>query len=157
MNNDIKKTEATLKRILDICHDGAVGYEQAANYMEDKTLKTTFLRLSQQRRFFIEDLRQDARDLGIDPDASGTHAGYFHRLWINIRSAFSSRSLRDIIQESERGEENAIETYDEVLKHPEVPLYIKEKLNRQKDLIRQVAIQLSELDNELAKVEKRNA
>jgi uncharacterized protein (TIGR02284 family) len=148
MNTEKIKDE--LKEILNIIEDGAKGYQHAAEHIENSEIKTIFNRLSQQRKLFREELENDARDLGIKYNPSGTAQGYFHRRWLDIRSGIANRSDEVIIEEAMRGEEKALKVYDSILRHDEVPDYIMERLSEQRKLIQGTLLQLEEFERSLA-------
>lgn len=148
MNKDKVKSE--LKEILDIVEDGSKGYRHTAEKMENSELKTIFNRLSQQRKLFREELENDARDLGLDMDPAGTTAGYFHRIWIDIRSSVSSKEDEVLIEEAMRGEEKALKIYDSILRHDELPEYIQDRLGEQRKMIQGSLYQLEEFESSMA-------
>lgn len=73
------KLKSVLQEITDTCYDGVKGYETAADEINDESIKTLFLRLAQQRKGFIEELRNEALKLGIELESSGSAKGFFHR------------------------------------------------------------------------------
>lgn len=138
-----------LQEILDICNDGAKGYDQAATEIENSELETIFHRLAQQRKLFIEEIKIDARDLGLELEDSGSAKGFFHRTWINIKSSFSSKEISAIIEEAKNGEKEAVKVYTEALKS-DLPAYIKERLENQRLLIAGCITQLNEFEQSFA-------
>ncbi len=146
MNQDQKDIKQALEKILDTCKDGIKGYEKAAQEIEDTNLRAIFLKFAQQRKNFIEELKYDARDLGINPEASGTFKGYFHRLWIDMRTTFSKTEIATVLQESIRGETTAIDLYNEVLNQRELPTYLQTKLIKQRQEIHEALVDLEMFD-----------
>ena len=135
-----KKLKEELQKVTDICKDGVEGYETAAGNISHEDIKTLFLRLSQQRKTFVEEIKVEALRLGIELEDEGTVKGFFHRTWLAAKATFSRETNEKVIEESISGEKAAIEVYDEVLGNPEIPAYVKEILNEQQRLIK-VAIQ----------------
>jgi len=146
---DQKRLKNDLQKIIEICKDGVKGYETAAENIRNDEMKTLFLRLSQQRKAFIEDLKNEALKLGIEPEESASVQGFFHRSWIATKAVFSNNSNEKVIEESMTGEKAALETYDEVLGAPEIPRYLKELLVEQQRLIKVAIQQLSGLKTEV--------
>ncbi|UII24115.1 ferritin-like domain-containing protein [Fulvivirga ligni] len=136
-----------IQNVINICHDGAKGYERAAEEINNEEFKTIFNRLAQQRKLFIEELKNDVRDQGITLEDSGTVKGYFHRNWLDIKSTFSKKEDHQIIEEAKYGEQEAVKVYDEAL-NADVPEYIKEKLKQQRHLIAGSIDQLTEFERE---------
>ena len=138
-----------LQDIINICKDGAEGYETAANHVEDGELKTLFLRLSQQRKGYVEELKNEALRNGMELNANGTIKGFFHRNWLATKAAFSSNATDKVVEESMTGEKGALETYNEVLAKHELPDYLIETLENQRKFI---AGALTDLNSIHAKV-----
>lgn len=139
------KLRSALQDIIDTCNDGIEGYETAAGEIEDESIKTLFLRLSQQRKGFIEELKNEALKLGIELESSGTAKGFFHRTWLATKSVFSSESEEKIIKEAMDGEKKAVEIYSNVYANQEVPKYIEDILKEQEHLIKVAIHQLNGL------------
>ncbi len=128
-----------LQKIVDICRDGAEGYKIAAEHIQMDTLQTLFLRLSQQRKQYIEEIKNEALKLGLTLNDRGTVKGYFHRHWLATKATFSSDTNQEVIDESIRGEQEAVEVYSKVFINWNVPEYFYSLLKAQQNQI-QVAI-----------------
>lgn len=140
MNN--KSVKNNLGNVLEICYDGAHGYEHAAGRIENTEISTIFRRLSQQRKLFAEEIKNQARDLGMHFDNSGTVKGFFHRNWLDLKSIVSKDEISTVVDTAKTGEHKAIDTYDEAINDEEVPEYIKDKLKDQRGLIQGAVKQL---------------
>lgn len=138
-----------IQDVLDICHDGYKGYERAAEDVENEEFRTIFHRLAQQRKLFIEELKNDMRDRGAELEDSGTVKGYFHRNWLDLKSTFSDKEDATVIDEARTGEKEALDVYDKAL-NSDVPQYIKDRLQKQRRLIAGAIVQLNEFERELA-------
>ena len=145
----MKNQQEALQAVLDICEDGFKGYERAAKEIENTELQTIFHRLSQQRKLFIEELKSDARDLGLKLEESGTAKGFFHRAWIDIKATFASKEIEAVIEEAQTGEKEAVRVYSDALESS-LPLYIKDKLENQRHLIAGCVQQLNEFERSFA-------
>lgn len=137
---DKNELKEALQKIIDICNDGVEGYETASKNITKDDLKTLFLRLSQQRKGFIEEIKVEALRLGTELDASGTTKGFFHRTWLATKSTFSSDTNEKVVEESITGEEAAVDVYSKVTSDPKLPDYLRELLQEQQRLIK-VAVQ----------------
>ena len=142
------KLKEVLQDIIDTCHDSVEGYETAAGEIQDESIGTLFLRLSQQRKGFIEELKNEALKLGIEVSNSGTTAGFFKRTWLATKSAFTDSSKDKIIEEAMDGEKKAVEVYMKSYASQEVPEYLQEMLKEQEHLIKVAIHQLSGLKAE---------
>lgn len=145
---DKGKLKNALQNIVDVCKDGVEGYETAAEEIQDSSIKTLFLRLSQQRKGFIEELKNEALKLGVELDSSGSAKGFFHRTWLMAKSAFTSDTKDKIIEEAMDGEKRAVEVYTKTHGIPEVPQYIQDMLKEQEHLIKVAIHQLNGLYTE---------
>ena len=147
---DKKKLKKDLEEIIDICNDGVNGYETAADKVEDKdeSIKTLFLRLSQQRKGFIEKIKTEGIRLGLEFKETGTVKGFFHRTWLTARANFSSDEKEKVIEEAMTGEKKALEVYTKVMADPKIPDYLLETLEEQHGLIKVALQQLSDLKAE---------
>jgi uncharacterized protein (TIGR02284 family) len=140
MNN--KSVKNNLENVLDICHDGAQGYEHAADRINNTEISTIFRRLSQQRKLFAEELKNDARDLGFEFGEKGTVKGFFHRNWLDLKSMVSKDDISTIVDTAKTGEHKAVDTYDEAINDEKMPEYIKDKLKDQRGMIQGAIKQL---------------
>ncbi|MFW6275411.1 MAG: ferritin-like domain-containing protein, partial [bacterium] len=133
-----KKLKKDLEDIVNICNDGVNGYETAADKIKDKdeSIKTLFLRLSQQRKGFIEKIKTEGIRLGVDFKETGTLKGFLHRSWLTVRANFSSDEKQKVIDEAMTGEKKALEVYTKVMADPEIPDYLREILEEQQRLIK---------------------
>lgn len=145
---DKSKLKSALQDVVDTCYDGVEGYETAAEEIEDPSIKTLFLRLSQQRKGFIEEIKNEALKLGIELNGSASVKGFFHRTWLAAKSALSSDSKDKIIEEAMDGEKRAVDVYSKVHANQEVPEYIQDILKEQEHLIKVAIHQLNGLYSE---------
>ncbi|HZH72313.1 MAG TPA: PA2169 family four-helix-bundle protein [Mariniphaga sp.] len=139
------KLKSVLQEITDTCYDGVKGYETAADEINDESIKTLFLRLAQQRKGFIEELRNEALKLGIELESSGSAKGFFHRTWLATKAAFTDYTKDKIIEEAMDGEKKAVEVYTVAYGSQEVPQYIIDILKEQEHLIKVAIHQLNGL------------
>ena len=105
----------TLNGLIETCKDGQNGFKEAAEGVEHADLKPLFYEFSQQRSQFVGELQGLVRELGGDPESSGSIAGALHRGWINIKSAVTGKDEAAILNECERGEDSAKKAYKEAL------------------------------------------
>lgn len=130
-----KSVKNNLNNVLDICRDGAEGYNHAADRLDNPEISTIFRRLSQQRKLFAEELKNEARDLGVELNDSGTVKGFLHRNWLDLKSKVAKDDLSTVVNTAKTGEHKAVETYDEAINDEDMPEYIKDKLKGQREMI----------------------
>ncbi|MGI8469774.1 MAG: PA2169 family four-helix-bundle protein [Pyrinomonadaceae bacterium] len=106
---------STLNNLIETCKDGQEGFKQSAEGVKDSNLKTIFYEFEQQRSKFSGELQSLVRELGGDPENSGSTTGALHRGWINIKSAVTGQDEGAILNEAERGEDAAKKAYKDAL------------------------------------------
>lgn len=113
MEND--EVISILNDLIETAKDGQKGFMAAANGLNDASLKTLLTQYSEERANMAGELQQLTRDLGGDPDESGSVSGSVHRGWINIKQAVTGKDTAAIISEAERGEDVAKESFQKAL------------------------------------------
>lgn len=109
---------STLNGLIETCKDGQEGFKEAAEGVERSDLKSLFYEFSQQRAHFTGELQSLVRELGGDPENSGSLSGALHRGWINIKSAVLGKDEATVLNECERGEDSAKKAFKEALEQP---------------------------------------
>ena len=111
-----------LDDLIEITRDGEEGFSHAAQYVTDRALRDEFNQFSRERAQIVSELQRMQRNYGKrDVDYSGSVMGAFHRAWMDIRSVVTKREDQAILDEAERGEDAAVESYQKALTH-EPPL-----------------------------------
>jgi uncharacterized protein (TIGR02284 family) len=121
---------STLNNLIETCKDGQDGFQAAAEGVERSDLKSIFYEYSQQRAQFAGELQTLVRELGGDPENSGSTAAALHRGWINIKSAITGQDDAAILNECERGEDSAKSNYKDALES-NLPANVAETIQRQ--------------------------
>lgn len=109
-------TISTLNNLLEICHDGEQGFTTAAEGADSTDLKRVFSSYAAQRRDFARELEGAVTSLGGKPAEMGHVAGALHRGWMNIKTAVTGNDDLAILNECERGEDEAKQAYTDALK-----------------------------------------
>ncbi|MCY7357919.1 MAG: PA2169 family four-helix-bundle protein [Rudanella sp.] len=124
-----------LNKLLTCSHDAEEGYQEAAENAKDAELKSIFLAQSRQRAEFGMELDREIRTLGGEPDSGTSLLSGLHRAWINIKSSFSSDDDKVTAQECQRGDQEALTDYNNVLQQTDLAASTRELLLRQKKSI----------------------
>lgn len=115
-NDDNDKVVSTLNDLIETCRDGQEGFKEASENATSPELKNFFLGVSRERARFVGELQQEVRTLGADPEKSGSTAAAMHRVWMDIKGSLTGKDDGSILNEVERGEDSAVETYQDALK-----------------------------------------
>jgi uncharacterized protein (TIGR02284 family) len=107
---------SVLNDLIETCKDGEQGFRTAAEGVEDSELRTLFNMYAQQRARFASELNNEVLRRGGEPAKSGHVSAAFHRGWIDIKQAVTGKSEAAVIDECERGEDAAVENYQDALK-----------------------------------------
>ena len=133
---DLTSTILTLQSLIETCRDGENGYWTAANMVATPELRGMFESLAEQRVGFVGELKRAAESLGQEitpPD--GSVAAELHRNWISFKATFTSGKPETVLHECERGENAAIEDFDEALK-ADLPDELRQMVEAQRSEIR---------------------
>ena|SRR5437868_6322876 len=111
-----KEIISTINSLIETLKDGQEGFRQASEAVKDSNLKSLFDEFSQQRARFATELQTEATKLGeIEPETDSSTSGALHRAWINIKSVITSGDDHAILAECERGEDSAVNEYQEAM------------------------------------------
>ena len=125
---------STLNGLIETNKDGQEGFKTAAEGLQDSNLKSVFYEFGQQRAQFAGELQNAVRELGGDPENSGSVSGAIHRGWINIKSAVTGQDDAAILNEAERGEDVAKNAYKNALE-TELPANVRTIVEQQASAI----------------------
>ena len=106
----------TLYHLIEVCEDGERGFRVAAERVSNPGLKTLFTELAAERSRFAANLVPHLQRLGGRTDLTGTSAGTLHRGWIGLKSlVLGSHHDHAVVTEAERGEQHAIDAFEDAL------------------------------------------
>ena len=127
--------------------DGKEGFAKAAGLLEKDSpeLCATFLRLSQQRSSFYDELHKMAKDYGDPIEESGTIAAAFPRGWMALKDAVSGSDPAGVLDAAVQGEEHAVKTYETALESSDLSSGLRLVLARQMDDVSKAYIEVKEL------------
>lgn len=121
-----------LTDLIKVCRDGQEGFRDAAENIQDPGLKTQLGAFSLQRAKFAGELQSAAHELGDhDTEDGGSIAGGLHRSWTQLKGAINGNDPHAILSECERGEDEAVSTYEQTLEDYDLPKNIREIIERQ--------------------------
>ena len=122
----------TLNELIRVCNDGAEGFKTCVeNAKIDSTkLKSLLAGRVRECTSAAEVLREQVRTFGETPATGTTAVGALHRGWINVKAAIAKSNDLAVLEECERGENIALQAYEEALKK-DLPLPIRSLLELQ--------------------------
>ncbi len=126
-----KQTINTLNNLIETCKDGEYGFKTSADHAQDPRIKSLFLTRSQDCRQAAAELQALVVQQGGKPEESGTASGTVHRGWVAVKGALAGYTDLAMLEETERGEDTALDRYREALKEdlpPEIRSVIEAQL-----------------------------
>lgn len=119
-----------LQDLAECAKDGEYGFRACAEQAKRQDLKSTFLQRADDCRGAAQELNEQIRNLGGTTEDSGSAAGALHRGWVSVKATLSTYDDKAVLEEAERGEDNAKARYTKALKQP-LPAAIKLVVERQ--------------------------
>lgn len=122
---------STLEDLIEITQDGIRGFKACAEKTEAEQLKAIFSRSAERCEQGLNELNHALKAYGGAPEeASGTLLGDLHRGLLDLKSAFSSNDDKAILQECERGEYAALDSYRNALEK-DLPADVRALIEKQ--------------------------
>ena len=106
---------SVLNNLIETCRDGENGFREAAQEVKNADLKALFLDFANERGQYAVELQQRVSQLGQTPETTGSVAASLHRRWIDFKSSLTGKNDQAVIDECERGEDIALESYRNAL------------------------------------------
>jgi uncharacterized protein (TIGR02284 family) len=119
-----------LKDLVECCKDGEYGFRACAEQAKREDLKTTFLQRADDCRRGAQELNECLRRYGAAPEDGGSAMGAMHRGWVSIKSRLTTYDDKAVLEEAERGEDNAKARYLKVLQKT-LPEDVRQVVERQ--------------------------
>lgn len=132
MEND--KVVRLLNDLITKNYDAETGYKEAAEKIENSSLKTYFEQQAQNRYDFGHQIKVLIAKYGGEPEKGTSVAGDLHRVWISIRDEFTNGD-HAIYAEAIRGEEAFSEEYGEMLHDEVLPQDVRDLVQTQKNSV----------------------
>jgi uncharacterized protein (TIGR02284 family) len=119
MNTD--DTIDTINDLIETCKDGEYGFRSSAEYMRNADTKQLFLRRADECGAAATELQRLVVQLGGKAEDSGTASGAMHRGWVAVKGTLAGYTDKAILEETERGEDTALERYRSALEKNLLP------------------------------------
>ena len=134
---------AELNDLLERNYDAINGYRDAAQDVENEALTQYFLDQAAERIRFGQEIRDEILLLGGKPTQDGSTLGILHRTWMNFKTNLSHDNEDEVCEECIRGENAAIEEYNELLKETGISVQLRAEIIRHKTKTLQAIADLS--------------
>jgi uncharacterized protein (TIGR02284 family) len=144
-NNSTSGGVSTLNTLIATTIDSVTGYEDSAKNIESEQFRTIFRQRADERQQVVEELRNEVRRLGGNPDDSGSFLGKAHQRFEDLKAAVTGRDEKAIINEVERGEEYLKEKYETALNDGSLTSESRQVVERAYQSVRQGHDQISQL------------
>ena len=131
MSDTIKDTIKVLNNLIETSKDGEAGFRTCASDIKDPQLKSLFNNRSRECAAAAGELQGLVLELGGTPEDSTSFSGDMHRRWVDIKSAITGKSDEAILNECERGEDVAKKHYSEALENQNLPMNVRDVIQRQ--------------------------
>lgn len=111
---DNEKTIEVLNSLVQINNDRIEGYKTATKETEEQDLETMFAQFAKTSEKNKQELSAEIIRLGGTPTDGTKDSGKFFRLWMDVKAALTGKDRKAILNSCEFGEDQALDTYDEV-------------------------------------------
>ncbi|WP_028297609.1 ferritin-like domain-containing protein [Olivibacter sitiensis] len=133
----VEKVADVLNDLIQINNDRIKGYQTALEDTEwtDADLKALFEYYVIQTKQFNKELSEAVAHYGHElPEEGTTAAGKLHRAWIDIKTTFTGKDRKAVLEECERGEDASKKAYrDALTEATSFPAEVQELLRKQAD------------------------
>ena len=106
---------STLNTLIATTIDSITGYENSAKDIDNQRFAEIFRQRANERQQVVEDLRNEVRRLGGDPEDSGSFMGKTHQRFEDLKAAITGQDEQAVINEVERGEDYLKEKFEAAL------------------------------------------
>lgn len=132
----MENTQATvqiLNDLIQINNDRIEGYQRASKDLKDgdTELKSLFTRLIGQSQGYKLALGTEVSAFGKDIETGTTTSGKIHRVWLDVKAAFTGHDTHDVLEECEFGEDAILKAYRTALEDENLPAYLRETISQQ--------------------------
>jgi len=106
---------STLNTLIATTIDSVNGYEDSAENIDNERFREMFRQRASERQEVVQQLREEVRRLGGNPEDDGSFLGKAHQRFEDLKAAITGRDEKAIINEVERGEDYLKEKWQAAL------------------------------------------
>lgn len=129
--------------------DSADGYRAAAEDTTNEQFRKMFIDRANEREAVIAELQQHVREIGGDPETSGSMIAGAHRFFLDMRDALTGSDDKAVVEEVERGEDYIKEKYEVALSDQELSDICRSRVSAAFESVRKGHDQMSDLKSAL--------
>lgn len=119
-----------LQDLVECSKDGEYGFRECAEQAKDPQLKSIFLQRADDCRRGAQELNDLIRQCGGRTEDGGSAMGAVHRGWVAVKATLTTYDDKAVLNEAERGEDNAKTRYRKALEKP-LPENVRQVVERQ--------------------------
>ena len=135
----------TLNTLTATLIDSVNGYRDAAEDSESGRFQQMFRERADERSQLVEELRDEVRRLGGNPEDDGSFMGKTHQRFMDLKSAIMGRDEKAVINEVERGEDYLKEKFETAIESGDLAGESRQCVERAYQSIRAGHDQVSQL------------
>jgi uncharacterized protein (TIGR02284 family) len=120
----------TLNDLIETCKDGEYGFRTCAEYLKNPDIRQLFAKHADECRQGAAELQALVVQCGGKADDGGSATGALHRGWVAVKGTLAGYSEKAILEETERGEDVALNAYREALEQ-DLPPQVRTVVERQ--------------------------
>jgi len=106
---------STLNTLIATTIDSITGYENSAKDIDNHRFAEIFRQRASERQQVVQNLREEVRRLGGNPEDDGSFLGKTHQRFEDLKSAITGQDAKAIINEVERGEDYLKDKFETAL------------------------------------------
>jgi uncharacterized protein (TIGR02284 family) len=106
---------STLNTLIATTIDSITGYENSAKDIDNQRFAEIFRQRASERQQVVQNLREEVRRLGGNPEDDGSFLGKTHQRFEDLKSAITGQDEKAIINEVERGEDYLKDKFETAL------------------------------------------
>lgn len=132
-----EKAIEALNTLITINNDRIEGYETASKETEEHDLKTLFAQFIATSQKCKQELVMEVNTLGGKAAEGTKTSGKFFRVWMDVKAALTGKNRKAILNSCEDGEDEANDTYQDVLDNESEHLNVHQQtmIFKQKSLL----------------------
>jgi uncharacterized protein (TIGR02284 family) len=119
-----------LNDLIETSKDGEYGFRTSAEHLKAADTRVLFERRAEECRQSAAELQALVRQYGGKAEESGSASAALHRGWVTVKAKLADYSDPAILEETERGEDVAIQSYSRALEKA-LPTEVRTVVERQ--------------------------